>query len=306
MIQAVIVTNFKGESLRMELANPEKTGLLIYNIEGIGGASATINSTDSGSGDGAKFNSSRIGTRNIVLYLAMMNLPGQTIEDSRHLAYKYFPTKKEVALTFETDSRTSTITGYVESNDPVIFSSEEHTQISILCPDPFFYSELPHAQSFSGVSPLFEFPFSDDSVETEIPTLEFGDIYDNEFVNLVYNGDADSGVVISIKATENADTISLGNIYTREHMTIDLSKIETITGVPFGKGDEIRISTMRNNKTIYLIRDGIYYTNIISALDKNSDWFQVTNGNNVFAYSADGKEDNLKVKFEYKSAYMGV
>lgn len=181
MLYAMTVTNFKGESLRLELAHPEKSGLLIYNIEGLGGGKANINSAELGSADGAFFTSSRITSRNIVIYLAMYELPGFSIEDARHLSYKYFPPKKEVTLTFETDSKTCYITGYVEANEPVIFSSEEHTQISVVCPDPFFYAMEPTTHEFSRFNALFEFPFCDDSVLSEVP--EEDPVYENLLTN---------------------------------------------------------------------------------------------------------------------------
>lgn len=175
MLYAVTVINYKGESLRMELAHPEKSGLLIYNIEGIGGAKANINSSEFGSSDGAYFTSARATSRNIVMYLAMYAMEGLSIEDSRHLAYKYFPIKKELTLIFETDTRVCKITGYVESNEPAIFSSEEHTQVSIICPDPFFYAVDPVTYEFSKIDALFEFPFSDESVLLEKPDDPFND-----------------------------------------------------------------------------------------------------------------------------------
>lgn len=72
MLKAVTVTNFKGESLRMELTKPEETGLVIYNITGIGSPTASINTTDMATIDGSRFNSARAQTRNIVLTLVFV------------------------------------------------------------------------------------------------------------------------------------------------------------------------------------------------------------------------------------------
>lgn len=76
MLRAVTVTNFKGESLRMELSKPEDSGLLIYNITGLGSSPAVINSTEMATMDGARFNSSRAQTRNIVFTLAFVEQTG--------------------------------------------------------------------------------------------------------------------------------------------------------------------------------------------------------------------------------------
>lgn len=76
MLRAVTVTNFKGESLRMELSKPEDSGLIIYNITGIGSPVASINSTSMATVDGARFNSATAQPRNIVFTLAFVEQTG--------------------------------------------------------------------------------------------------------------------------------------------------------------------------------------------------------------------------------------
>ena len=134
MIKSVTVTNYLGESLKMELTNPYDSGIAITDITGIGPGKADINVTELTSSDGSLYNSARLGTRNIVMTLRFMIAPD--IETVRQKSYKYFPIKKELILTFETDNRSCYIAGYVESNEPVIFDENEYTQISIICPDP--------------------------------------------------------------------------------------------------------------------------------------------------------------------------
>lgn len=165
MLKSISVTNFKNETLEMELAHPEKSGLIVYNIEGIGGGKASINTSDSATGDGSWYNSARAEARNIVIYAKLMQLP--SVEEVRHKVYQYFPLKKQVRLTFTTDIRTVYIDGYVESNETPIFSSEEYSTISIVCPDPFFYTVGASYTIFSGVIPLFEFPFADDCLDSD-------------------------------------------------------------------------------------------------------------------------------------------
>lgn len=130
MIKSVTVTNYLGESLKMELTNPYDSGIAITDITGIGPGKADINVTELTSSDGSLYNSARLGTRNIVMTLRFMIAPD--IETVRQKSYKYFPIKKELILTFETDNRSCYIAGYVESNEPVIFDENEYTQISII------------------------------------------------------------------------------------------------------------------------------------------------------------------------------
>lgn len=168
MIYSVTVINYKGESLKMELARPERCGIIVEKIDGIGPTDVDINSCNQASIDGAIFNSSRIGTRTITLTLRMMFDP--IIEDSRHKVYRYFPIKKRVTLIFETDYRTLQCSGYVKSNDPDIFSDEEKCTVDVFCTDPFFYALGDSEMSFSGVRPNFEFRWENDEEYWNIDT----------------------------------------------------------------------------------------------------------------------------------------
>lgn len=301
MIKSVTVTNHLGDSLRLELMNPELSGLIIENIEGLGPAKADVNTTTIATFDGSIFNSSRLQNRNIVITLAMLSAP--LIEDARLKTYKYFPIKKRVSLMIETDRRTVETVGYVESNEPDIFSEHEKTQISIVCPDPYFYEVANSETIFYGVIPGFEFPFENE--DPVLPTIEFGEIVLDTRAILTYTGDAETGVLINISTKDEVGDITIYNIDTQESMFISVDKIEKITGKAFGPGDDILISTVKGSKYVRLLRHGTY-TNIISAINKNSDWFQLSNGDNVFAFVSEFGETNVIMSFTYRNAYGGV
>lgn len=301
MIKAIKVTNHNYESLTFDLFHPEISGLNIQNIEGLGPTNADINSNEVATIDGGIFTSARQEQRNIVFTFAMMFDP--LVEDARLKLYKFFPVKKKIRLEFETDRRHVETEGYVESNVPNIFSEEETAQVSIICPDPFFYGLGTEEQSFAGVQPRFEFPFSNESLET--PLLEFGEIRLDTRTVLQYAGDTDTGVLITIHAYNDAEGITIWNNGTREHISIDTNKIKALTNVTFGQGDDIIISTVKGNKYIHLLHDG-EYTSIISAINKDADWFQLTNGNNVFTFTASKGENDLLVSFNYRNAYAGI
>lgn len=301
MIKSFTVTNPKGESLKLELTRPELSGLIVQSIEGLGPTKATINTGETATMDGSLFNSARASNRNIVITLALMFAP--TVEDSRHKTYKYFPVKKRIRLDFETDRRSVYTYGYVESNEPAIFSSQETVQISVICPDPYFYEDDQTVSGFYGAEPLFEFPFSNESYEEDL--LELSQIRLDSRAILTYEGDADAGAIISIYAKDTAKNITLYNTGTMESLFIDTDKIETITGKPFGAGDDIQISTIKGDLYVRLLREGVY-TNIIAALGKGADFLQLTNGDNIFAVTAEEGDDNLVVTFRYNNAYGGV
>lgn len=304
MIKTVTVTNYLGESLTLELKNPWDVGIAITKIEGLGPVKADINSTEISSGDGARFNSARISKRNIVFTFRLLEAP--TVEDSRQKTYKYFPIKTNVTLLFETDNRLCQITGYVESNKPNIFSEEEDTQISIICPNPYFISMSNGGMNtvvFFGDEPVFEFPFSNESLTD--PLIVFGNIKLRQEEIVPYDGDSEVGFTIKMHALGEVRQITIYNTKTRETMKIDTDILNEITGSGIVAGDEITISTIKGDKHITLLRNG-EEINILNALGKDVDWFQLSKGDNRFAYICEYGAENLEFSINYQTLYEGV
>lgn len=301
MIKSITVTNYRGDSIELVLARPELSGFVITSIEGLGPGKATINTTEIATNDGSLFNSSRLPSRNIVISLKY--LWKDTIEDVRQLSYKYFPIKQKLKLLVKTDNREASIEGYVESNEPQIFSENETADISIICPNPFFYSSEVNTTVFSGIEPMFEFPFSNESLTENL--LIMSEIYNYREMNIVYEGDAEIGVTITIHAIGDVGNITIYNTGTREIMTIDAAKIESYTGSGIIAGDDIIISTVTGNKYVNLIRAG-EMTNIINCIDKNSDWFKLSKGDNIFAYVAESGLNNIQFSVQNQIVYEGV
>ena len=304
MIHSITVTNYLGDSIKLELTRPELSGFIVESITGLGPGKATVNISEVATNDGGLFNSTRLSARDIVL--SLLFLPKETIEDVRQESYKYFPIKKETTLLIETDNRIAEITGRVESNDPKIFNKKEGTSITITCPDPYFYSaegDGTQVTVFSGIEPMFEFPFSNESL-TE-PLLNMGNIVLKKENTINYTGDADTGITIKIHAVGAAKSITIYNVGTRESMRIDSEKIKTLTGEEIITGDDIIICTVKGKKSATLIRSGLRI-NILNCIDKNPDWFQLSKGDNIFAYATEGDDTHLQFTVENQLLYEGV
>lgn len=339
MIKSITVTNYLGDSLKLELTRPERSGFAVKSVTGLGPGKANINTSEMSTTDGGMVRSARLPARNIVLSLEFLR--GSSIEDTRQKSYRYFPIKKPVTLLFETDNRIAEITGYVESNDPTVFSKSEGSDISIICPDPYFYSAGKDgivSTVFYGVEPLFEFPFSNDGVTLsttlEAPTIYLETLEDGETGTvpspvatssditpllemssiasaaervISYGGDAEIGVTIRIHAIGEASNIAftLRNASSAGSITIDTTKLKALTGSSIVAGDDIVISTMTGNKSVSLIRNG-ETTRILNCLGKDTNWFELTRGDNLIAYTADDGLENLNVVIENRVRYAGV
>lgn len=307
MIHSLAVTNYLGDRIRLELGRPENTGFLIKSITGLGPVKANVNTTEVATNDGSMFNSARLSQRNIVIQMAFVNtVYGEDIEEVRQKSYKYFPIKKNVELIIETDNRYVRTKGYIESNEPDIFSKQEGSQISIICPDPYFYSASEDGNNitdFYSIDPVFEFPFSNESLSD--PLLIFGEIQIKTEGVITYHGDSEIGVMIYIHAIGPATNINIYNTETREVMSINTTKLEALTGKGIVASDDIIINTLKGEKSITLVREGVSY-NILNCLDKNTDWFTLVKGDNIFAFTAESGVTNLQFRIENKVIYEGA
>ena len=302
MLKTVTVINYRGEQNVIELRNPEKSGFLITDIQGLGPGKTTINMTEINSYDGAVYNSSRRSTRNIVITMQFMW--ARTIEEARYASYRLFPTRKPVKLIFKTDSRYAAIDGYVESNEPSIFQKTSTTQISILCGDPYFYSYETNGTQvaeFATVEPLFEFPM-------DIPLnvgVELSSVASSSAV-IEYDGDVTNGFDLYLEAHGEIQNLRITDESTGESMLFQDSGIQAITdGSSIESGDKIYICTRKGHKQATLIK-GIQTYNILNALGRNPTWLSLNSGFNEFSYSSDGGVVDANVRIEYQVLYEGV
>lgn len=149
----------------------------IKKIDGLGPVTASINSTQFGSIDGASLDGTYTPQRNIVITIALNpDWASQTIEGLRQVLYSYFMPENQVKLRFtSTHLPPVEIIGYVESCDPQMFSQDPEYQISIVCPKPYFMAV--NATVIQGATQAFTSPTD---------------------VLMTYEGNSDVGFVVDI------------------------------------------------------------------------------------------------------------
>lgn len=313
MFKSVTVTNYRGDSLELPLTWPNDAGLLISSIDGITPGNVQVNSQDFAVLDGGVYNSSRMETRNITIefyygWAGMVPaLENHDVETARHIAYRYFPVKTQVRLDFLTDERNLSIWGYVESNDTDIFSEQEKGQVSIVCPDPYFYEKDTVSYILGSYIPEFEFPFSNESLTK--PLICFGDYGSGEIYEVGYDGDIEVGLTMRIhlnNETENFNIV-IYDISHNKKLELNLSEISSATGVDFQQYGDIVMDSVRGNKDIYYERFG-YRKSIIGAFDvMNFPWMYLTPGSNLFGFNIpESNYDDITITIEHRGAYGGV
>lgn len=325
MIKAVEVINHSGELFRCILDNPEESGYALVGMEGIVPGKGTINVKEIATLDGGYFLNSRLSSRNIVLtYIFLDYYLGvyRTIEEARLQFYKYFVVKKPLTIVIETDTHRYRISGYVESNEPDIFSTMEGAQVSIICPNPYFRLADDDLNENGNLSEQifnpggsFSFPFSNRSFRREIQFGDTNSIQRESTVSLYYEGDIDTGVIFHIFVTGDATQCSyidfdyLGNsVDNPVQTTLRFNNLRFRQNSGLQVGDELIISTIPGDKYAIVKREESTI-NVLYCVDLLSDWIYLQKGNNVIHVDpkvVNPYPANFYIDLEYPILFAGV
>lgn len=313
MIRSITVINARDELLEIPLTKPERSGLGLQSITGVGSPQMNIITTNSFY-DGSRLGHIRAEQRNIVLTFFPMAYP--SVETSRQMLYRYFPVHSQVTLMFNLDNRDVSIKGYVESIEPNIFEVPETVSISVICTRPFFESYIPTVLNFWEAVPLFEFPFSNESL-TE-PLLEFGETSSKTSVNVDYMGDISGGMRLIMRGmgANNCNFIHIYNMTSNEHMTISRDLVEKITnpylnvGSLAHQGLVYTLDTTPGRQSLTLLwEQGDSVFNILPALGREIDWVYLYPGKQEIVIQTDLPStvvEPIRTSIEYKTRYVGI
>jgi hypothetical protein len=276
----------KSDAFTMVLNNPtnvtDSTGFVVDNIDGLGPVDAEINTTEMVV-DGDLFNSARIGKRNIVIDLIFYSETGTGIEEVRQFSYSLFPIKRSVYIEIETDNRKLWTQGYVEKNEPSIFSNTEGNQVSLICPDPKWYD-------------------SENIIDEDLDL--------NDEITIEYDGEVEVGGLLEltvgsaitkpVSAGIPAFTISCANS-DGEAQLINIYTPNT----GFAVGDVIKINSVKGNKSCIYTDTADADHNALNLLNQNPDWIKLTSGENAIRVT-DSFSALTSATYTSKICYEGV
>jgi len=252
----------KSDAFTMVLTDPtnvtDKTGFAIDNIDGLGPVEADINTTEMVV-DGDLFNSARVGKRNIVIELIFYSESGSGIESTRQYSYQLFPIKKKVCIEIEADNRTVWTYGYVEKNEPLIFSDMCKTQVSLICPDPKWYDS-----NGDVTTPII--PNANTTIEYE------GEVETGGYLTITIG----SAVEAPVHAGVPAFTITCAN------PDGDAQLIDVFTPIGgFVEGDIITLTSVLGNKGCIWTDTADADHNALNLINQNPDWITFKSGLNT-------------------------
>lgn len=259
----------------------------VTGIEGLNPPKAAVNTSVVASFDGSRYNSSRMGERNLVITAVIE----REIEANRIRLYRYFKPKKKVRLYYKNGLRNVFIDGYVEDFQISPFDQRQKAQISVICPEPFFQAMEEMMISFSTLSKEFYFPFAIGAEGVPFSIMET-----NPTKVMTNNGDVESGLVILLQTTGEVRNPRIYNVDTNEFFGLDIT---------MQAGDLVTINTNKGRKSVSLRREGST-ENIINSIRRGSSWFQIASGENTFTYEADTAVENLVCTFRYTDKFEGV
>lgn len=265
-------------------------GIRIVSADGIG-FSSEISSMQLYDRDGSLYQNSTLPQRGISLVVRYIGAKWKH-EISKLRLNSLLDRKKELRLRYITDN----IDVYIECRTEQVSTPPNTypmvTQISLICPDPYWRKSGDNSIVMAGIIPLFEFIIG-------IPEsgMEFGDIKAGTITDLWNGGTVESGTLFIITANQTCSNPRLLNLRTEQfiQITIDMDA-----------GDVLEICTERGKKGVWITRGGIRQ----SCFDRctvGSEFFQLACGSNPIKYSFySGGDQSAEIICKFDTKYGGI
>lgn len=277
--------NEKGEILEF---NKNDSPFVITEVQGLSAPDATINTSANALLDGAKYNSAKVQMRSLDIIIKIVKNP----EANRVKLFKVLKSRQYIKFYYKESYRNVYIEGYIESMPINYFDQIQNMALSILCPSPYFKSAQEMINEMNSIVKMFHFPFST-AVNEPKP---FSYIDTLTIINIENEGDIATGMIIQLYATQTVVNPKIFNYENGSFIGLNFT-MQT--------GDQIEINTNKGNKTITLLRNG-QYSNIFNTRMKDSEWLELSYGENVFTMEAQQGINNLRVLFKHFNQYQGV
>ena len=219
----------------------------VVSITGLDAPEGQINMQEAAGIDGAIYNSARLGTRNIVITLAING----DADENRRVLSSYFIAGNDVRIYYETENRNIYADGKVETVECEPFEQKEYMQISIICPDPYLQ----------------------DVNESEASWANAGEIF-----HAANDADADVGFLLQFDIEDDAETVILssgsaaaitlsGQFYDGDAFTID-TREESLSVRVIRDGVELNmLNTLVRGSTFFQLAGGATTNGTLNVYD---------------------------------------
>ena len=269
-------------------------GILIEEIDGIYDFVGEVKTSPYSQTHGDRYKNTRVVKRNIVV-------TGKIFDDfwnNRQLMYRVFRPGSIGRFCYTEPDRANRYADYyVEKVDIDQNPFRGQYQISLICPDPFFYAG--ESEYIDLASWLSDFTFEHDF-------LAEGEVLGHRETSMIQeidNLNGVDGIGMKIVLTASGDVVN-PYVYlyeTGERITIGTaSNPYTLTS-----SKRVVIDTTTGKKNIMQYANNVA-TRINEYLDPDSSFFQLGAGKNTIGYNAASGSGFMNVHIEYKMRYLGV
>lgn len=269
------------------------TPFVLVEAEGCYEVANNVTISENTMTDGGAYQGSVAKIRNIVL--TVQDLSDHTY--NRNLLSALFKSGQTGTLVFHEEENDRKIEYYVESITSTGQASSRTYQISLLCPDPFFYA-------LNNVNVMLSAWLKDFEFVHQFPEgrEEFGYRSNERLKNIENQNAADGiGMTITIAVSGTVQNPSVIRVESNEAITVGSSLY------PFNMlaGDTLTITTADNDKHVYLTRNGVT-TEVNQYITEDSTFIQLQRGDNNIGYSATVGDDAMTVVISYRLKYAGA
>lgn len=268
--------------------------IVINSIEGIYAFEGEVMTSPYSQTSGDRYKATRAPRRNIVVQGIIYN----NFWTNRQLMYRVFRLGSVGRFRYSEAGRADRYADYyVEHIEIDQDAYRGEYQISLICPDPFFYDAAPQNVDLASWVSDFEFIHEFDEDGEELGHRETSMIKEIENLNGV------DGIGLKIVFSANGNVT---NPYVYLYETGEEIRIGTAANpYTMTSSKRVEVETTTGKKNIVEIENNVE-TRINEYLDPDSVFFQLRAGINTVGYNADSGVENLNVHIEYKMRYLGV
>lgn len=304
MLQSIRLINYLGNSHTFRLQNPVSDDMyLLTDVSGLDSPEGVVNTLTSPILDGSSYSNSRVLERDITISVTFLNSSHGDTNYARRNLYRLVPVSTKVTLEIQTENRTLTTEGWIESNRGDLFTSSEGSVISIKCPKSYLEGLSNNLVNISGTQNLFTFPFSNNSLTENL--LLFGNVLDSTSTNIEYEGDVSTGCIFTLTCGGRIGDLNIYNLDSNQRLNISSSEIEQRISSQIQQGDRIVINTKKREKSAKHIRSNTE-TNILNALLQTSSYIELFPGDNNILFEIISGDQNSYLEVEYKELFQGT
>ena len=266
MVRHLILSNSRHKSIDLFT----DYGIRLVGVEGLGFGGEIITSKMYAA-DGELYQSTNLQRRAVTINLRYRGAVW-THEQSKKRITDMLANKEQVRIRYVTDITDVYIDGYIENIDTPQNAKPLRTQISIICPDPYFIRNDSGQTVISGTEKMWEFPL-------EIPekdSMIFGDISSTIYATVINEGAVAVGGRFEFVAKTKCRFPKLTDVKTGAHMGVDI-EMQT--------GDRLIFVTHNNGKAITFISADGTEKDVFNLKPHDMKWLKLETGKNIFRYT---------------------